>query len=712
MVPLMLEIRLTHCLLALFYSLAAFGICSCSTKDKTQATDTDKEPTIQVSDEPETGGLDTEPGLRLCIFHIGQDFDLSRPLQPGQSPNVDYTVKQVQVEARTRFIDQQEISERSNEKIRSHYIAEWTGWIKAPVMGSYQFEVRTESPFKLRVAGMTVDGAIDLDAGWHPVRLVQRVVEHETQMITLLWKKPDDGELILIDESYLRAPTFYYRPTQAGLKQLVDGKARPGLGRKLASVHPGYRVTCIRPIGMEMPVGGIGMLPDGRLAVARFDAQTLKAPRPTQDANGELWLISNPTSDNPEKIIGEKIAEGLFEPSGLKILGQDIYVSQRNEITKFSLDEPSGEWTQSVVASGWETNDFHQISAGLPWESGPTPEHPGFFYMSRGSGLGRGQNPPNHGSVWRIDLSKPAGENVEVITGGHRTPNGLGINGAGECFVIDNQGNWTPANEVNHVQKGKFFGFYQNHNPPKAYGTPYQPDGRDGFTDVTPPALLLPQDEIANSPTELVLFPEGHAFEGQMAIGDMRYGGLNRIFLEEIDGVWQGCAMRFTQGLEGGPNRILFGPDGCLYVGAIGGRHAGTWFWIDPETRKPTYGGLERLTPTGEKVFEIDHMSATKDGFVLHFTQSISKEWLEDSANYKLEQWTYKPTRGYGGPKLNQGELQATSAVACANRKSVTLTVPGREPGYCIKLTVDPVSDSGKAIWSGELWYTLNRIPK
>ena len=106
----------------------------------------------------------------------------------------------------------------------------------------------------------------------------------------------------------LRAPKFYFRPTQAGLKRLADGRARPGLSRKVSGVHPGYRLTCIRPNDMYMPVGGLDMLPDGRLAVARFDAQTLKTPLPTKEPNGDLWLITNPDSKDPTKISGEKIA--------------------------------------------------------------------------------------------------------------------------------------------------------------------------------------------------------------------------------------------------------------------------------------------------------------------------------------------------------------------------------------------------------------------
>ena len=663
---------------------------------------------------PDTGGLDTEPGLRLRIFHIGHGMDVSLPLEPGQSPNVDFTVPQISIKGRKRFADNQEISGVPSAGIRDHYIAEWTGWIKAANKGSYHFELKSEALAILRLNEKRVRDEVELDAGWHPIRLIQKVTLQKYQPIALNWKPPGAGSFELIESESLRAPKFYFRPTQAGLKRLADGRARPGLGRKLKGVHPGYRVTCIRPEGMEMPVGGLGMLPDGRLAVARFDAQNLKAPSPTENPNGELWLIRNPTSDDPAKIRGEKIADGLFEPSGLKVLGNDIYVSQRDEISKFSFNQKTGEWDKTVVASGWQTNDFHHISAGLPWEPGPTEDHPGFFYMSRGAGLGHHQDPPNHAAVWKIDLSKPVGENIEVLSGGFRTPNGLGLNSAGECFVIDNQGNWTPSNEINHVQKGRFYGFYMRNNPPKAHPAPFQfKNGTGGETsEVTPPAIHLPQDEIANSPTQLLLFPEGHDFEGQMALGDMRYGGLNRVYLEEVDGVWQGCAMRFTQGLESGPNRIFFDKDGNLYVGGIGGRHAGTWFWINPKTRKPTFGGLERLTPTGEKVFEIDHMSATKDGFVLHFTQAVAKDWLEKPENYQMEQWTYKATRSYGGPKIDAGKLEVSKAVASEDRKSVTLTVPGRKQGYCIKLTTDPVSDQGKAIWSGDLWYTLNRIPK
>lgn len=665
-----------------------------------------------AEDEPDTGGLEIEEGLRLRIYWIGSGFDPSRALQPGQSPNVDVTVPGVMVTKDSVFQDKQAVDEATEEKITEAYVAKWTGWIKAPKAGEYRFERNEQSGSLLTLGGkMVLGNKVMLDAGWHTFELNQAVSRKRDKPIRLRWAIPGDDGFTDIAIDHLRAPMFFFRPTQRGKKELAEVKTRPGLGQKVQGVHPGYTVTNIRPGGMEMPVGGLGMLPDGRLVVARFDAQTLKAPSPTVEPNGELWLISNPTSEDPKEVKGQLIAAGLFDPSGVHVIGESIYVSQRSELTKFDFNPKSNKWDAVAVASGWDTNDFHQISAGLPWIAGPTDDHPGFFYMSRGAGLGKGQNPPNHASVWKIDLSKPVGENVEVLTGGHRTPNGLGLNTAGDCFVIDNQGGWTPANEINHVQKGKFYGYYLRDNPPKAHGAPFQPEERDGKTGVTPPAILLPQDEIGNSPTELLLFPKGHIFEGQMALGDMRYGGLNRVHLEKVNGVYQGCAMRFTQGLEAGPNRIFFGPDGSLYVGGIGGRHASTWYWNN-EQGKPTYGGLERMTPTGQDVFEIDHMTATKEGFVLSFTQPIAKETLEDPETYQVKQWTYIPTGKYGGPKIDPHGLTVAKAIASDDGKSVTLTIPECKEGFVVHLRTDPVSKSGNAIWSGDVWYTLNEIPE
>ncbi len=655
-----------------------------------------------------------EPGVRLRAYWIGEPVEGLYPLRPGETPNVDVTAPSLNMSNGAP-----PFSGADDEMFDRHYVIEMTGTILIESPGEYEWKVGSTSAVRVYIDDQRLTdptgpptwkrASVHLDKGPHRLRIVQWVNEPNERFMNHQWRVPGTEEFVDISTDVLRAPAFYFRPTQPGQKVLAMGGDRPGLRMKLDRVHPGYRVVNIRPDGMEMPVGALGQLSDGRLVVARFDATTLKAPRPTETPNGQLWLLSNVDGADTDKPEGDMIADGLFEPSGICVLDDVIYVSQRREVSCFQYDNATDAWRKSVVASGWETNDFHQISAGLLHEPGPDKQHPGYLYMARSPGLGLMQNPPNHGSVWRIDLSKPAGDNVTPLTGGHRTPNGIGYGPGREIFVIDNQGEWTPANELNHVQQGKFYGFYHGHNPPRAYKTPFQPENRE-TGEVTQAAVLLPQDEIGNSPTQPLLFPADHAFAGQLALPDMRYGGVNRVFLEQVEGVWQGCVMRFTQGLEAGPNRIFFGRDGSLYVGGIGGRHASTWYWVNA-AGEPTYQGLERLIPTGEQAFEIDHMRATETGFVLAFTQPVAAAFLEQPENYALKQWTYRATSGYGGPKVDLGELEVTQAIASNDGLEVRLVVPGLKPGYVVYLATDPTSRDGQAIWSGEVWYTLNRIP-
>lgn len=665
----------------------------------------------RAAEDPDS--IPSETGMRLRIHALAEAPPHPAILEPGQSPNLDRTVAGPSAMAAGVWKGD------SGEVLEKNMVATLDGWVRVPKPGTYRFRLKSDCGFVARVgevplvsapASAAAEAVVELAAGWLRVAVDLEVGAPGNPKLRWLWQTPDSERLVELPESELRAPAFHFRPTQPGHKRLVQTDDRPGLGRKLSGLHPGYRLTNIRPGGADMPVGGLAWLDDGRLVVARFDARTLKAPRPTTEPNGELWIIANPMASRQQEINGHRIAEGLFEPSGLCVVKGSIYVSQRSEVTRYDPDGQGG-WRPTTIAGGWQTNDFHQISAGLLYKVDPNPGHPGWLFLARSPGLGLFKNPPGHGSVWKIDLSKASGENVEWLTGGHRTPNGLGFGPEEEIFVIDNQGDWTPANELNHVQSGHFYGFYQKHNPPEAYAAPFQPgDSDDPAAAVTNAAVLLPQDEIGNSPTQPLLFPPGSRFAGQLALGDMRYGGVNRIHLEKIQGVWQGCVMRFTQGLEAGPNRMIFHPEGSLFAGGIGGRHASTWHWRNPEG-EATFQGLERLDPTGEPVFEIESMRAVPGGFELHFTEPVPASTLENPATYVVRQWTYRATAAYGGPKVDDGELAVKNAVALPGGKAVRLAIDGLKQGYCIRLRCNPVAVSGRAIWSGEVWYTLNRIP-
>ena len=518
-------------------------------------------------------------GVRARLYWIGDQIDAGRELAPNQSPNIDRTISSFDVTGKENWF-------RTDGR---HYQRNYVLVLEADVAFEQQegavLRLQSEALSMLLIDGepfAAAEDGDDVEEEFHPhgnvhrLKLIQYVGD-DPPAVTLQWSRDEDAPFQRLPSQVLTAPDFYFRPTNGAAKRLVALDDRPGLREKVDGVYPGCDLMTIRPVDVDVPVGGLDVLPDGRLVVATFDARRLRAPAPQEDSDGELWIYSHVDATDRKDVRRERIATGLFEPCGVCTVEDAIYVSQRHEITRFDRDD-QGIWQPTTVATGWETNDFHALSFGLVHRPGDG-EQRGALFMARGTGLGLMKNPPNHGSVWRVDLDQPAGANVQALTGGHRTPNGIGFGPAGELFVTDNQGEYTPANELNHVVPGSFYGFVHRTSNGGA-PTPFQDQ------PVRQPAVILPQDEIANSPTEPVMIPANWPYAGQLLVGDVKYGGINRISLEKIRGRWQGAAYRFTQGLEGGVNRLVFDRRGNLFVGGIGGDHASTWNWVDPAGEK------------------------------------------------------------------------------------------------------------------------------
>ena len=183
----------------------------------------------------------------------------------------------------------------------------------------------------------------------------------------------------------------------------------------------------------------------------------------------------------------------------------------------------------------------------------------------------------------------------------------------GEIFVTDNQGGWLPASKLIEIKPGEFY----NHYTTEKDGTP----GRFDDQPVTKPVLWMPQNEIANSPSTPVIV-EGGPYAGQMFIGDVTYGGLQRADLEKVDGRQQGALFRMTQGLEAGVSRVLKGPDGSLIIGGLGA--GGNW----GQTGKLRYG-LQKLDLNETVPFDMLSMDVVEGGFEIEYTQPLSAATLD-----------------------------------------------------------------------------------
>lgn len=439
------------------------------------------------------------------------------------------------------------------------------------------------------------------------------------------------------------------------------------------TLHPALRSVPIRVPGFTPRVGGLAFLPDGRLAVS------------TWDRDGAVFVLSGWASP-VEGVRVERIADGLHEPLGLVFADGALHVIQKQEITRLVDADGDGLIDEyRTLATGWSTtSNFHEFGFGLPEIEGAL--HAGLSVCVLEGGKSCREQTPDRGTLVRVSLA--TGE-LERIASGLRTPNGVAATPTGELLVTDNQGDWLPANKLIRVETGADYGW----RPPGERPDPAR---------VTPPTVWLPQNEIGNSPTQPVV-PTRGPYAGHVLFGDVFNGGIKRAFLEEVAGRWQGAAFHFSGGLQAPVNRMIEAPDGSLVVGEVGS--GGNW----GEFGKPWHG-LEVLRFADEAAFEPMEVRLRSGGFDVVFSRPLTADLALAPDAFRVEDWYYVPTPAYGGPKHDVRPLPARAVRVSADRRIVSLDLPGLEAGRVVHLRLDPAirSERGEALWIDEAWYTLN----
>ncbi|MEZ4775231.1 MAG: PA14 domain-containing protein [Bacteroidia bacterium] len=456
----------------------------------------------------------------------------------------------------------------------------------------------------------------------------------------------------------------------------------PGDSLPLKDVHPAFDLATIRPSSFEPKVGGMDFLPDGKLVVSTWDPE------------GSIYVLDHIAESvaqgNPELVTVKRIAKGLAEPLGVKVVEGEIYVLQKQELTHLIDHNGDGMIDEyRTVCNGWRVSaNFHEFAFGLVYKDG-------YFYGTLATAInpgGASTKPqiPDRGKVVRI--SKADGS-FSFIASGLRTPNGIGIDGKGEIFVADNQGDWLPSSKILHIVEGEWYG-----------SRSVDFEGTANLKE-KPPVVWLPQDEIGNSPSQPATLDVG-PYQGQMIHGEVTHGGIKRVFTEVVNGQIQGCVFRFTQGLESGVNRLVWGPDGALYIGGVG--NPGNWSHMGKN-----WYGLQRMAYNGNSVFEMLAVRAKSNGMEIEFTEPLKTNEGNNAAEYLIQQWKYVPTENYGGPKVDKENLAIRSVRVSPDRKRVFLELPGMKEGHVVyvRLKKNFVSAEEHRIWSTEAWYNLNQIP-
>ena len=632
-----------------------------------------------------------EPGVTLRVYQMPDAvFAELCTLKSGQTPNVDKLMPTINFTTDADF--------GADRKFISHTIAN----LNVATAGQYTIKMTNDDGARLSLDNQqilnndgyqdstSVEATVTLAAGLHPL-FVEHFEDDFGQRLHVEWKTPGSNTFVTIPNSALSTDAGVVRVTAPGTKYCEGAADTAGDGLRLDSVNPDYDLVDIRPAGFQPKVSGLAFNEDDELVVLTTGSVSAGGWVPNP-APGEVFLVEGATeADGPEDVVVTKIATGLKNPMGIDIIGDEIFVSERHQLTKLTDPDGDGQYDVKTTVAQWpDGGNFHEFAFGLIHDDTN-------FYLNLSVAIDNGgattnpQPAQNRGTSLAVNRTTGA---VSYVAGGLRTPNGIAFGPDGERFAMDNQGGWLPSSKLVHIEQGKFFNHYMN------------PAGPFDSAAVSAPVMWIPQNEIGNSPSTPIMLETG-PYAGQMLFGDVTYGGLQRGFIEEIDGEYQGAVFRHSAGLEVGVNRVIVGPDGALYIGGTG--EGGNW----GEAGKLNYG-LQKLDQVGQNAFDIKEMRVVEGGFEVEYTEPISDETAADIVNgYRVKQWKYVPTPTYGGPKVGEETLTVSDATVSEDGTTVTLAIDGLKPGHVVHIrSPRPFdSESGKELWSTEAWYTLNSLP-
>jgi putative heme-binding domain-containing protein len=425
------------------------------------------------------------------------------------------------------------------------------------------------------------------------------------------------------------------------------------------------------PWSCQVRLTGLDFIDDGRAAaVCTWD--------------GDVWLVRG--VDNPEAGLSwQRIASGLFQPLGLKVVGGKIYVGCRDQIVALHDLNGDGEtdFYENFNSDHQVTEHFHEFAMGLQTDAQSN------FYYAKSARHALPAVVPHHGTLLRVASD---GSRTDILATGFRAANGICLNDDGTFFVTDQEGHWTPKNRINWVEAGGFYGnLFGYHN----------------VVDRSDQSMRQPLCWITNSfdrsPGELLWVTSDAWAPLTGSLLELSYGA-GKIFVvphEKIDGQMQGgmCALPMPI-FPTGVMRGRFHPtNGQLYA-------CGMFAWAGNQTAP---GGFYRIRRTDKPLYVPVALNARQNGLEICFTGPLMKELATDPHRYTVRTWSLKRTENYGSDHYNERDLPITSASLSSDGSQVGLELPDIQPTWCMSIEYRLRAADGTPV-VGEIDNTIHRL--
>ena len=467
---------------------------------------------------------------------------------------------------------------------------------------------------------------------------------------------------------------------------------------KLKTEENYYKIVTVPvPAGIDLEVGGIAVIPDGKVAVCT--------------RKGDIWMISNPYMYNNSLPTYKKFASGLHEPLGLAFIDNKLWATQRGEVTIITDENKDGIADKYKAFYKFPlSGNYHQYSYGpVQLPDGDMIFTLNVDWIGRGGSLTKWRG-------WMLKIS-PEGIMTPWATG-LRSPAGFLALRNGDIFYGENQGDWVGSGRVTHLEKGDFAGNAAGLAWTGEPGSPLTLKVKDvidtgepmykvakSMPDLKVPAVWFPHTLMGISTSDIIENADNSnfgPFQNQCFVGDQGHSKIMRMTLEKIDGVYQGACYAFREGFQSGILRLRWGLDQSMFVGMT----SRGW----SSTGKDNFG-LQRLVWTGEMPFEIKEIKSMPDGFELNFTKPVDKKSLLDPESYVLNSFNYKYHHIYGSPVINLQKRVLKAVKVADDNLSARIVLDSLILGEIYEIRLPGVKNTeGENLLHDFGYYTLNRI--
>ncbi|MEM9528969.1 MAG: DUF6797 domain-containing protein, partial [Bacteroidota bacterium] len=440
------------------------------------------------------------------------------------------------------------------------------------------------------------------------------------------------------------------------------------------------------PIAVDQLIPPFDNLWDSRMKLSGIDFMSDANVAVVCTTDGDIWRIKGLTDDSGV-LSWKRIGSGLFQPLGIKVLNEKIFVTCRDQLVllrDLNGDEET-DFYESFNHDHQVTDHFHEFAMGLQ------ADKKGNLYYAKSGRHAREALIPQHGTLIKIS---PDGAKSEIIDTGFRAANGVCINPDGSFIVTDQQGFWNPMNRINWVEgEENFYGNMWGYDPPE-----------DTSRAAMEPPLAWVDMEFDRSPSELVWVDseEWGSLNGSLLSFSYGYGKVQLVLHERVNNQMQGGVIdipgiKFMTGVMRG----RFNPaDGQLYA-------CGMSAWGTNQMMKG--GGLYRLRYTGKPLPTPLKLHAEDDGMVVTFASSLTPASAEDVSNYEVKTWDLVRSSRYGSDRYNIRTLEIAKVQLSEDGKTVKLMIPDVQPVDVMTIHYQLVDIEGNPV-EGTLQNTIHEL--